>query len=172
MRVRHSSFSSRRGVALVITLILLSVILVVTFALLAISRRERSSVATAQNLIDAEYMANAALERAKATLAAQIISRTNLGAGGNGGPVYFPVDPLKNPTRYALVTAADRRQGGDLVVSTSTNSIDPKEYTPAYITNLQYDARVPVFIRTNRTLTPAPAAGLPVLPRPEPQRAV
>ena len=156
MRVRHSSVLSHRGVALVITLILLSVILVVTLALLAISRRERSSVATAQNIIDAEYMANAAMERAKATLAVQIISRTNMAGGGMGGPVFFPVDPIKNPVRFALVTAADRRLGGDLLVSTSTNSIDPSDYKPSYITNLQYDARVPVFIRTNRTLSPAP----------------
>ena len=100
MRVRHSSVLSHRGVALVITLILLSVILVVTFALLAISRRERSSVATAQNIIDAEYMANAAMERAKATLAVQIISRTNMAGGGMGGPVFFPaVGPQRSPER-------------------------------------------------------------------------
>jgi hypothetical protein len=149
MTPRLSSHSPRRGVALVITLILLSVILVITFALLAVSRRERSSVTTAQHLIDAEYMANAALERAKATLAVQILGRTNLMAGGFGRPVYSfelspdPADPSLGPI--------DGRAAGDLLVSTSTNSFDPSHYTLSYVTNLQFDARVPVFVKTNRT---------------------
>ena len=153
MTPRFTSHSSRRGVALVITLILLSVILVVTFALLAVSRRERSSVTTAQHLIDAEYMANAALERAKATVASQMLGHSNLMAGGFGRPIYAPeISP--DPT---LSTPLDARVGGDLVVSVvaTTNWPDPSQYLQS-LTNLQYDARVPVFVRTNRVNLNAP----------------
>ncbi len=153
MSPRISSQSSRRGIALVITLIILSVILVITFALLAISRRERSSVTTNQQLADAEYMANAGLERAKAVLAAQILGRTNMAAGGVVAPTLFD---QKVPGRFLLNTAVERRVGGDLLVSTSTNSTDPKAFAPGYITNLQYDARVPVFVQTNFANSSAP----------------
>lgn len=139
-----SSHRSRRGVALVITLILLSVILVITLALLAVSRRERSSVTTAQQLIEADMMASGAAERAKATLAAQIMGRTNMMAGGVVRPIYgSEIAPLQT------LTPLDGHLGGELLVSTSTNSFDPSRYNLDYITNLQFDARPPVFVRTN-----------------------
>lgn len=153
MSLRLTHASRPRGVALVITLIMLSVILVITFALLAVSRRERSSVTTGQHLIDAEYMANAALERAKATVAAQILGRTNMMAGGFGRPIY---SPEINPDPKSL-TPLDARMGGDLLVSVaaSTNWPDPGQYLQ-YLTNLQFDASPPVFVQTNRNDSRAP----------------
>ncbi|MBM3847167.1 MAG: hypothetical protein FJ405_12900, partial [Verrucomicrobia bacterium] len=71
-----------QGVALVVTLILLSAILVITLAVLSISRTERSSVTTSQQLMEAEYMATAGAERAKAFVASQILAATNMAAGG------------------------------------------------------------------------------------------
>lgn len=147
MSLRVANPCRRRGVALVITLILLSVILVITFALLAVSRRERASVTTGQHLIDAEYMANAAMERAKATLAAQILGRTNLMGAGFGRPIYAPeISP--DPSS---LTELDARVGGDLLVSVaaSTNWPNTAQYLQS-LTNLQFDAAPPVFVRTNR----------------------
>src|SRR5436305_1222854 len=60
----------RRGVALVVTLIMLSVITVVAVTFLAMSRRERSSVTQTLNSTDAKTMADAALERAKGQIMA------------------------------------------------------------------------------------------------------
>lgn len=143
--------SRRQGVALVITLILLSAILVVTVALLALSRRERSSVTTAQHLIDAELMANAGAERARAMLAAQILGRTNMAAGGYARAVFM---------REAGPTDNDNpllgRIGGNLLVSTSTNSIVAADYTEDYIGKLRLDARPPVFVTTNSPNPNAP----------------
>jgi len=51
---------SQRGVALVITLIMLSVITVVAVAFLAISRRERATVTQKANSVDAELAADSA----------------------------------------------------------------------------------------------------------------
>src|SRR5256885_16322129 len=67
--------SKQRGVALVITLIMLSVITVMAVAFLALSRRERAGVVHRQATIDAELAANAGLERAKAEILARIIAQ-------------------------------------------------------------------------------------------------
>ncbi len=151
MKLRLSSYSLRRAVALVVTLILLSVILVVTVALLAISRRERSSVNTAQQLIDAEFMANSALERAKAVVASRILAYTNMTAGSWGRPMRWP--EIAPGTGFDPVAGHD---GANLIASTSTNSINPSDYTPGYLASLHFDPRPPVFIATNLNNSPAP----------------
>jgi hypothetical protein len=73
-----SRSAAQRGVALVITLIMLSIITVITITILAIVRRDRASVTQAATLTDAHLAADAALERAKAEMMAQILSSTNL----------------------------------------------------------------------------------------------
>src|SRR6184192_3628237 len=65
-------YSKQRGVALVITLIMLSVITVMAVAFLALSRRERASVVHSQATIDAELAASSGLERAKAEILGSI----------------------------------------------------------------------------------------------------
>ena len=70
---RPSTFSSRpsqRGVALVITLILLSVTLVMAVAFLALSRRDRSSVGTTTDTAAARLAAESALAHVQAELVA------------------------------------------------------------------------------------------------------
>src|SRR5438874_1244942 len=82
LRTHHAkSANSQRGVALVVTLLMLSVVTVVAVAFLALSRRERSSVSQTINLSDARFMADWALERAKAQMAAPIMATTNMHAG-------------------------------------------------------------------------------------------
>jgi hypothetical protein len=68
---------SEQAVALVITLIMLSVITLVAVAFLAVARRDRSAVTNADDLSRAELMADAARERAIAEIAAQMLGRTN-----------------------------------------------------------------------------------------------
>ena len=68
---------SRRGVALVITLILLSVVLFMAVTFLALSRRERGAVATVTDTAGARYAADAALANAEAQIIANIFSSTN-----------------------------------------------------------------------------------------------
>src|SRR5258708_18159814 len=77
----------QRGVALIITLIMLSIITVMAVAFLALSRRERSSVVHSANSLDAELAASSALERAKAEILANIIS------SGINGITNFPLGP-------------------------------------------------------------------------------
>src|SRR3954470_10540768 len=99
-------FRKQSGVALIITLIMLSVITVMAVAFLALSRRERASVVHSANAIDAELMASAGLERAKAEILGNIISQSNFlgpdflvsGARTNTPPVPFLYgDPIYGP---------------------------------------------------------------------------
>jgi len=77
---RQSSIAnhkSQSGVALVITLILLSVTLVMALAFLAISGRERGSVTTQTDTATTRLAADAGLAAAEAQIAANILSTTN-----------------------------------------------------------------------------------------------
>ena len=67
----------QRGVALVITLILLSATLVMALAFLAISGRERGSVTTQTDTATTRLAADAGLAAAEAQIAANILSTTN-----------------------------------------------------------------------------------------------
>ena len=71
---RLSPQSSRRGVALVITLIMLSVVTITAVAFLMVARRERSAVAAAGEQADVRIAADAALNRARARILADIAS--------------------------------------------------------------------------------------------------
>ncbi len=74
---RFSNRKSQRGVALVITLILLSVTLVMALAFLAISSRERGSVTTQTDTATARLAADAGQSFAEAQIAANILASTN-----------------------------------------------------------------------------------------------
>ena len=67
-----------RGVALVITLMMLSLITVLAITILAIARRERGQLAQVDNYSDAEFAAAAGFERAKADMLGQIMYHQNL----------------------------------------------------------------------------------------------
>ena|ERR1041385_8818544 len=68
---------SRRGVALVITLVMLSVITFMAVTFLVLSRRERHAVASMTDQSGARDAAITATERAKAELISRILAFTN-----------------------------------------------------------------------------------------------
>jgi hypothetical protein len=68
----------QRGVALVSTLIMLSVVVLMAVAFLAVSRRERASVTVTQSQTVAKLMADAALARAQAEVISRMLAPTNL----------------------------------------------------------------------------------------------
>src|SRR6266850_7285787 len=75
---RHSwMFPRRQGVALVITLIMLSVITFMAITFLALSRRERGAVETMTDQLTARNAADTAKEMVQAELLAAILSTTN-----------------------------------------------------------------------------------------------
>jgi len=72
-----NSQPAERGVALVITLILLAVTLVMAVAFLAISRRERGSVVTETGTVTARLAADSGLANAEAQILATVLQTTN-----------------------------------------------------------------------------------------------
>src|ERR1017187_6229521 len=68
---------SRSGVALIITLILLSVVTFMAITFLALSRRERSAVTTVTDTATARLAADAALANAESQVIANVLATTN-----------------------------------------------------------------------------------------------
>ncbi len=116
--IRNSQF--RSGIALVITLILLSVTLIMAVAFLAVARRERKAVSTTTDTAIARLATDAALAAAEAQIAVNLLATNNY--------IY----------------------NFNLLVSTNivVNPAVPYNATvPEWATNLQ--PRPPVFVSTN-----------------------
>ncbi len=127
---------SQRGVALVTTLIMLSVVTFMAVFFLTVSRRERSSVTVSADYTDARYMADMALERAKADVTTRIMATSNELAYDFAVSTNFVnlagfAPGVAAFTNVAYTYADGRPLGAD----------DQKRV----LTNLLYDPRVPVF---------------------------
>ena len=136
--------SSQRGVALVVTLILLSVITIIAVAFLAVSRRERASVTGSADLVTAEQAAGGALERCRAQILASTIAHTN------------PLAQELTVSRNFINPGGYRRLGN--VDPTNVNYVEANgqplgnaDEMARHAANLLYDPRAPVFIATNRS---------------------
>lgn len=138
----HQPFQRQRqqGIALVITLILLSVTLVMAVAFLAISRRGRVAVTTTEDTATAKFAADAALAKAEARIVSQILTTTNpyvfsLVVSTNYVNYYgFNPDEDNNPTNVNYDYYGPPKSG--------PLSAQDLEYN---IANLYYDPRPPVF---------------------------
>jgi hypothetical protein len=136
---------SQRGIALIITLILLSVTLIMAVAFLAISRRERGSVTTATDTATARLAADSALANAQAQIIASIFATTNpynsslLVSTNYINPNGFQIAP---PALYTnLINVSYNYPNG-----TPLSSADFEQN----VANLFLSPRAPVFI-TDRT---------------------
>lgn len=165
---RLSPQSSRRGVALVITLIMLSVVTITAVAFLTVARRERAAVAAAGEQADVRIAADAALNRARARILAQIAS-----SGMRESPTLFVstnfIAPFYTPGRTtagqglplggaqsnawysALANVSYLYQGRPFDLN---NTAEILEYR-RMLANLYYDPRVPVVARVGRMDTQA-----------------
>src|SRR5688572_2716969 len=65
MKCRLNNQQKQKGIALVITLVMLAIVTVMAIVFLAVTRRERASVKVTEENAIAKDMADAALERAK-----------------------------------------------------------------------------------------------------------
>jgi hypothetical protein len=133
---------SQRGVALVITLIMLSVVTVMAVVFLGISRRERSAVGVIANQTDARLAADAALARAQAELVGRIAASDN--------PFDYDFFVSTN-----FINPAGFRPGLSSITNVSYVYSDGRPIVGddllQNLINLFLDPRPPVFIRTNRT---------------------
>lgn len=139
--VRSPSVSSQRGMALIITLILLSVITFLAVTFLALSRREKGAVTVMTEQTTAKFAADAALDRVKAEFIAGLSAHSNAYAFG-----------LMVSTNYINPLGFDRALGASPTnVSFQYPNGNPVTGSDALqnIANLLYNPRVPVVV-TNR----------------------
>ena len=131
---------SQSGVALVVTLLLLSIITFMTVTFLVVSRSQKGSVVTETDQAIARLAADMALERAKAELLAPILASTNVFNYG-----------LLVSTNY--INPAGFATGVSGPLNVSYNNPDGTPLKPndlmQNVANLLYNPRPPVFI-TNR----------------------
>src|SRR5438093_6956384 len=143
--------SSETAVALIMTLIMLSVITVVSVAFLALTQRERTSVSQSSQQTESEWMANEGYEHAKGSIISLILASNNL----------LEADMVVS-TNYINVNGFDPTQGTNLfnvnfdhrVNNGGSLSLNDLQQN---IANLLYYPRAPVFVNTN---TPGQPEGL------------
>lgn len=139
--MQFSRSRSQRGVALVVTLILLAVITTLAIAFLGITQRETVSVDSMGRTTDAEMAADSALERAKAEILAVYPFRNQGAANGSFtmGPDMFVSACCHN---------FDTNKIGDTPTAQQVIPYDRLD-TQQRITN-RYDSAPPVFVNTNK----------------------
>jgi hypothetical protein len=151
---------SERGIALVITLIMLSVTLVMALAFLALARRERGSVTTGTDSTTARLAADTALAYAQAQLAANIASGFTGLASSNAYNLHLFVS-----TNYINPYGFTPGSGNPTNVNYDSAYNPNPDHNPANwdqnIANLWFLPRVPVCVYTNKA-SPPPLPPTPV----------
>ncbi len=142
--------NSERGVALVITLIMLALVTFMAVVFLAVSRRERASVTVTGDIITARLMTDTAVARAQSEIAARILATTNIFdydfiVSTN---YYDPVGFRSNNTNAYNVNY-DRRSNGT-GMRAGGSAVDTRDWAQN-IGNLQFDPRPPVFLLASQT---------------------
>ena len=148
--VRRSMFNvqcspfqpSQRGVALIITIILLGVVTFMAIAFLALSRRERGAVTTVTDTASARLAADAALASAEWQIVANALANTN-------------------PFNFGLLVSTNFISGFGYNTAAGANPTNVNYTYPGgapvtgndflqNLANLYYSPRPPVFIVTNQ----------------------
>jgi hypothetical protein len=132
--------ASERGVALVITVILLAVVTFMALTFLAISRRERGAVTTTTDTYSAKLAADDALANAEAQIVANVLATAN--------PYNFG---LLVSTNYINPAGFYTGVSGFTNVNYSYpngNPLSPADFLQN-LANLYYSPRPPVFVPTN-----------------------
>ena len=134
--------SSEQGVALIITLIMLSVVTVMAVLFLGVSRRERAAVTVTTDQITAKLMVDAAYARAEGDLVSRMLTASN----------EFNYDMLVS-TNFLDVSGFEPTDFGFDSNNVSYLTRDGRVLDPyrqaVNVGNLQFDPRPPVYIQTN-----------------------
>lgn len=136
--------SQQSGVALVITLLMLSLITFLAVSFLSLSRRERASVTVNAEQTDAQLAVDSALARAQAEFARRVVAKSNLFAYDMMVTTNF-INPLgfnSGGTPNRLTNVSYTYASG-----VTLNANDQAQN----IANLLYDPRPPVYVVTNET---------------------
>lgn len=136
----------QRGIALVVTLILLSVVTFLAVAFLFLARRERGAVATTVDMTAARRAADAATDHARAQIIASIIdSRNQFNYGLMVSTNFVNKDGFISGNASLTNVNYNYANGNPLQAGAPNYDLERN------IANLFYSPRPPVFIRTDRT---------------------
>ena len=158
--------SQQRGIALVITLIMLSVVTITAVAFLAVTRQDRASVGAAVEQLDARNAAEVALQRAQAEVSSRILAATNrqnfefmvstnwttrfLNVAQLDGLATGALNPADPDVIPSLTNATTYLHADGRPVFNLGNAGDLQRYR-ASLMNLHYDPRAPVFVPVSRS---------------------
>lgn len=128
------------GIALITTLIMLSVVTLMAVAFLAVSRRERAAVTVSTDRYTAQEMADAGLQRAEAEIIARVLATTNiLNYDFIVSTNYFNPAGFE-PGNTNIANVNFRYQNGQPVTGNDLLQL---------YRNLAVEPRAPVFVATN-----------------------
>jgi hypothetical protein len=139
--------SSRRGIALVITLIMLAVTLVMAVAFLALARRERGSVTTSTATTTARLAADTAVANAQAQIVANILGSFS-GAGSSNAYNFGLLVSTNYINPYGFTPNSGNPTNVNYQYDSSGNALSLAEFEQN-VSNLYFLPRVPVFVATN-----------------------
>jgi hypothetical protein len=153
---RSAHTARRRGVALIITLIMLSVVTITAVAFLAMSRRERLSISAYGEQIDARFLADTALNRAKADLVNRMFGSSNrfgygLAVSTNYRNPNFTLNYFGDSGLYRHLTNVSYSKNLGPLAPFNFNleqAADRRIYA-GLLGNLFYDPRPPVFYQVS-----------------------
>lgn len=141
--------TSRMGVALVITLLMLSVITFLAIAFLAMTSRDKAAVSATQDMENAKAMSDAALARAQTEIIAQMMSVTDvLSYDYRASHNYIsPSGFFNNGVVYPYTNVNYDYINNNGTLKAYNAGSDPADWAQN-ISNLWYDPRPPVFVQT------------------------
>ena len=146
---------SQRGVALVITLVMLAVVTFMAITFLAVSRRERASVSVTEEQTTARYMAESAEARAISEVINRMLVSSNLLSYDMMVSTNFISPYGFNPNQSTV-------PGANFTNVNYDRRIDKRAFTLndrlSNLTNLFYDPRPPVYLRTTDDPSVPPTA--------------
>ncbi|MBM3879354.1 MAG: hypothetical protein FJ387_06495 [Verrucomicrobia bacterium] len=138
---------SQRGVALIITLLMLAVVTFMAVTFLAVSRRERLSVSVTEEQSTSRLMADAALARAQAEVVGQMLTTGHLLAYGHQVSTNF-INPLGFDPAQPAGTFNPTNVNYEYRLSAGNPPLTVADQLQN-IANLQHDPRAPVYVATN-----------------------
>ena len=139
----YPSKSKQRGVALVTTLIMLSVVTLMAVVFLSITRRERVRMSLTEEQDSAQFIADAAIARVQAQVAANMMASQNPIAMG------LMVSTNYMGKGYFDPSLGDRTTNVGYTIGNPFGPLVQGDEYLRMLANLQHDPRPPVFVQTN-----------------------
>jgi hypothetical protein len=148
MNLKTNIYKQDRAVALVITLLMLSVITFLAIAFISMTKRDRSAVTATLDVDTARSMSDAALSRAQTEIVAQMMAQTDILSYN-----YLASHNYISSSNFNTSEGFDSNNVNyDSLINNGGMAANPQNWAQN-IANLLYDPRPPVFVMINGNLS-------------------